>query len=200
MAIPSPPMDAENTSLTPGRRIELRKQIAWLMAEDTTAEANLTLEEFGLPFPDDWGTASKKGVVLGLTSKAPGDTLVELTKYLLERGTQVESDSSNTPFDAGEQAEIAAWAADLEQNAAERYDLTEEQQKDLVGELRELVAASGRVGRNDWYKAAVGSIVTLTMSKVLSSPITQQVLEGMVSTLGHLFGHPIPQLGPGPIF
>ena len=170
------------------------------MAQDSEEEANVTLEEFGIGYPQEWGEEGKKAILLRLTHQAPDDTLVELHKYLLERDAQSEGDTANTPFDAGEQAEIAAWAADLEQNAAERYGLTEEQLKALVGELRELVAASGRVGRNDWYKAAVGSIVTLTMAKVLSSPVTQQVLEGMAATLGHMFGHPMPQLGPGPIF
>jgi hypothetical protein len=111
-----------------------------------------------------------------------------------------DEDDPNTPFDAGEQAEIAGWAADVEQNAAEHYGLNEEQMKALVGELRELVAASGKMGRKDWYKMALGSLMGIALNHVVEAPVAQQVLVGMFSTLGHLFGHPIPQIGPGPLF
>jgi hypothetical protein len=194
--------------LAPGARIQLRKRISASLGNETWGDIDLMFQEFDLPTSDQW-SGSQESYGLAMTRGATDEKLMGLDQYLREKVAEEiqaalaearDEDDDNRPFDATEQAEIAAWAADLEQNAAERFDLTEQQLMALVGELRELVEGSGRLGRKDWYNAALGALVGLVLNKAAEAAVVQQVLEGMVSTLGHLFGHPIPQLGPGSIF
>jgi hypothetical protein len=106
--------------------------------------------------------------------------------------SSLAEEDDDRPFDPDEQAEVAAWAADLKQNAGERYGIEGEQIKALEEKVDYLVEASRRMGRKDWVILAVGYIGTT----VLDSGIKEQILQGLATTLGHLFGHPLPLLPP----
>jgi hypothetical protein len=206
--------EAIKTSSFPADAFSFEENESKIVLIHRPSESKFELREEGTDFRGDWTIAEEKPAVAGANTPGPLVTrwLRELEVVLQTPDLWAElfgasdavagpaEDDPNTPFDASEQAEIAAWAADLEANAAECYDLNDEQMKTLVGTLRELVEASGRMGRKDWYNAALGSIVGIVMNRVVEAPVAQQVLESMVSVLGHLFGHPIPQLGSGPLF
>lgn len=109
----------------------------------------------------------------------------------------IDKPDNNSQFDASEQAEIATWAAELKQSAAEQYALDGKQMKALEEKLDYLVDASSRLGRVDWLNASVGAVVGIVMNEVIASSVAQQILQGLVASVGHLFGHPVPLIGPG---
>ncbi len=198
--------DAILSSTFPRATLSVDEQDDAIVLVHLPSKSRLTLSIRERKWMGDWAILTEPPrVTIGSPGSLTTDWLVELDHILgmpdlwAELMNDADGDP-NTPFDATEQAEVAAWAAELEQNAAERYGLGDEQMKVLVGQLRELVEASGRLGRKDWYNAAIGSLVGIVMNRVVEVSVAQQVLESMVSTLGHLFGHPIPQLGAGPMF
>jgi hypothetical protein len=106
--------------------------------------------------------------------------------------SSLAEEDDNRPFDASEQAEIAKWAAELKNDAGERYGIDDERLRELEEKIDYLVEASGRMGRKDWVILAVGYIGTT----MLDSGIKEQILQGLAAAIGHLFGHHMPLLPP----
>jgi hypothetical protein len=106
--------------------------------------------------------------------------------------SSLAEEDDNRPFDAGEQAEIAKWGAELKAHAPEQYGLEGAQLASLEEKIDYLIEASSRMGRKDWIILAVGYVGTT----VLDSGVKEQILQGLAATVGHLFGHPLPLLPP----
>jgi len=114
----------------------------------------------------------------------------------LERdsGFQQARDPANTAFSAAEQAEIAEAVNVLQREATRRYSLSDDQVAALATQLQYLAEASMRTGRLDWRNLAAGAIVTLMAEAVLPPDVTRQILVQLMTSVGHLLGHPLPQL------
>jgi hypothetical protein len=115
----------------------------------------------------------------------------------LEHGSPFRAQSAdveNTPFSPAEQAEIAEAVDKLRTEAAERYSLSEDQVAALDAQLNYLVEAAKRTGRVDWRNLAAGVLVTMMAEAVLHPDTTRQIISHLLTSVGHLLGHQIPQL------
>ncbi len=101
----------------------------------------------------------------------------------------------NTQFSPQEQNEIEAWANDVKQRA-QQGALSDEHMRLLEAKVDYAVAAAGRTGRLDWLNLTVGAVMGAFAGDVLTPDVARGILQALLS-LGHLFGHPLPQL-PGP--
>jgi hypothetical protein len=103
----------------------------------------------------------------------------------------------NTPFTPEEQTEISRQLREIKEYAKERHSLSEEQMESLETRLDYLEEATGRLGRIDWRTAFVGAIVEFILVAALPPETARDIFLMGVRTLGHLFGHPIPELPSG---
>jgi len=76
-------------ALTPGERIDLKKDIAATLGQQDWRDVDLTLEEFGFPVSDEWGGDDREGYVLAMLRTVNKDApLIQLHSYLHPRAVE----------------------------------------------------------------------------------------------------------------
>jgi hypothetical protein len=103
----------------------------------------------------------------------------------------------NVPFTAEERAELATQLREIKKYATRNHSLSENQVQALEARLEYLEEAAGRLGRLDWRNAAVGAMVTFAAEMIVAPEEARRILLMILQPLGHLFGHPFPELPPG---
>lgn len=109
--------------------------------------------------------------------------------------TTTEADE-NTPFTTDEQAEIAKQLAEIKTYVVQTHELSGDQTRALEGQFKYLQDAAGRMGRTDWRTAAAGVLLTAIVNAVLPGNAAHDALLMLFGSVGHMFGHPMPLLGP----
>jgi hypothetical protein len=112
-------------------------------------------------------------------------------------GPAVTDGYDNTPFTASEQAEIAKQLDEIKLYVQKTYDLTDEQTRTLEGRLKYLEQAANRMGRIDWRNAAAGVLLSTLVSAMLPSDAARDVVTMLFRFVGHMYGHPLPELSAG---
>jgi hypothetical protein len=103
----------------------------------------------------------------------------------------------NTPFTPEERTELARQLGEIKEYVKKTYSLSKEQTEALERKLEYLEEATGRLGRIDWRTAFLGAMMEFLLVAALSPETARDVFAMGVRTLGHLFGHPIPELPSG---
>lgn len=103
-------------------------------------------------------------------------------------GSPSAQDIENTPFTAGEQAEISAELHRIKSHLNTVPELTSAQISEIETRLEHLEKASERVGRKDWLMMFNGAITSLILSDLLPAQTAQHIVVMAVQGLGHLFG------------
>ncbi len=67
----------------------------------------------------------------------------------------------------------------------------------LEGQLNYLQDAAGRMGRIDWRNAVTGVLLGTIINAVLPGKVARDALLMLLRSVGHMFGHPIPELSAG---
>jgi hypothetical protein len=109
--------------------------------------------------------------------------------------TTTEADE-NTPFTTDEQAEIAKQLAEIKTYVVQTHELSGDQTRALEGQFKYLQDAAGRMGRTDWRTAAAGVLLSAIVNAVLPGSAARDALLMLFQSVGHMFGHPMPLLGP----
>jgi hypothetical protein len=125
------------------------------------------------------------------------DLWAELQREREMLGAPPAADVDNKPFTADEQAEIAKELREIKEYAKKTYALSEGQTLAFEAKLNYLEEAAGRLGRLDWRAAALGTLFTLVAEAILPPEAVRHILLMLFQPLGHLFGHPIPELPIG---
>jgi hypothetical protein len=74
---------------------------------------------------------------------------------------------------------------------------TSDQMRLLEGQLNYLQDAAGRMGRIDWRNAVTGVLLGTIINAVLPGEVARDALLMLLRSVGHMFGHPIPELSAG---
>jgi hypothetical protein len=96
----------------------------------------------------------------------------------------------NSTFNAQELVEIRTWA----KQAKEQSGLSGDQLELLEAKLDYAVEAASRTGRLDWLNLTAGAVLGAFAGDLLTPSVARQVFQLLVSSVGHLFGHALPQL------
>ncbi len=120
----------------------------------------------------------------------------------LQRQTELLAGSSdealeNTPFTPDERDEIARQFNEIRDYAKAVYALSEPQFANLDSKLDYLLKAAGRLGRKDWLNACIGAMLGWLLVAALSPDASRHVLQMVVSSIAHFFGHGLPGLDGG---
>ena len=109
-----------------------------------------------------------------------------------------ETDTSNTPFTKDEQSKIEAQLRETAKQLKEQFKLTNEQMERIEEWRDEVVEASARMGRKDWFIYLLGTVTALTISATVPAGVGEHILTMVIHTLGHLFtgGNEPPQIPP----
>jgi len=110
--------------------------------------------------------------------------------------TTTEADE-NTPFTTDEQAEIAKQLAEIKTYVVQTHELSGDQTRALEGQFKYLQDAAGRMGRTDWRTAAAGVLLSAIVNAVLPGNAARDALLMLFRSVGHMFGHPMPELPVG---
>ena len=103
--------------------------------------------------------------------------------------------AENSAFTKEEQDVIAERLNALKVDAKTTYGLSDEQAHQLEAKLDYLLAASKRVGRLDWRNVVAGTLLGMISEAILPTRTTHMVFAQLLSSVGHVLGHPLPQLG-----
>jgi hypothetical protein len=120
----------------------------------------------------------------------------------LQRETELLGDTSkyateNTPFTPEEQKEIVGRLKELAEYAGRTYWLSGEQMQVLDAKIDYLVDAAGRLGRTDWRSVFVGAIVSYILTAAIPPESARSVLltfMKLLRAIAPLFGHVLPEL------
>ena len=104
-------------------------------------------------------------------------------------------DVENTPFTAGEQAEIRNQLQQIKAYVEKTYELSEDQVQALEAGLDEIRDAAGRLRRRDWLAYVAGTL-TILEATVLPPETTRHILLMLLRSLGQMRGYVFPEL-PG---
>ncbi len=104
----------------------------------------------------------------------------------------------NSPFDERELAEIVSQLAEVEEYARASARLGEGEMRILQIRLNYFAdAAARRVGRFDWRNLVMGALLGDIISGALPPESTRSVLTTLLRSVGHILGHPLPELPTG---
>jgi hypothetical protein len=98
-----------------------------------------------------------------------------------------QTDSSNMPFTQDEQKQIAAQLQEIKKQIREQFELTSEQTAQVDERLDEIVEASKRMGRKDWFIYFLGTITALIITATVTAGIGEHIFTMFIHALGHLF-------------
>jgi hypothetical protein len=104
---------------------------------------------------------------------------------------------ANTPFTTEEQQQIATQLSEIKVYVKETYELSGDQMRLLEGQLNYLQGAAGRMGRIDWRNAVTGVLLGTVVNAVLPGEVARDALLMLLRSVGHMFGHPMPELSVG---
>lgn len=107
------------------------------------------------------------------------------------------SPTENTPFTADEQQEIVKELSEINVYVKQTYALPGDQMRALEGRLDYLQDAASRMGRVDWRNAATGVLLGTIVNAVLPGDAVRDALLMLFRSVGHMFGHPMPELPVG---
>jgi hypothetical protein len=110
--------------------------------------------------------------------------------------TAQDPNEDNSLFSEGEQHEIVEKLDLLKASARASYGLTDDQMIQLEAKLDYLADATKRVGRLDWKTLVAGTLLTMVSEAVLPPDTTHRIFAHLLSSVSHVLGHPILQLGP----
>jgi hypothetical protein len=109
----------------------------------------------------------------------------------------VEAAGENTPFTADELREIATQIGELKTYVKETYELSGDHMRALEGRLDYLQEAASRMGRVDWRNTVAGVLLSTLVNAVLPGDVARDALLMLFRSVGHMFGHPMPELPLG---
>jgi hypothetical protein len=125
----------------------------------------------------------------------------DLWATLQQQQTMLDSPSvdanANTPFTAEEQQQIRTQLGEIKAYAKETNKLSGDQMRLLEGQLNYLHDAASRMGRIDWRNAVTGVLLGTVVNAVLPGEVARDALLMLLRSVGHMFGHPIPELSLG---
>jgi hypothetical protein len=130
----------------------------------------------------------------------------EETKYVAQhadlwaeagRTSQLLSQDDNTPFAAGEQAEIARRLDEVKQLVRDRFELTDNQLASLDQRLDDASEAVTGIGRKTWLYTFYGAVMSAVITDEIPPHVVQTVVATVVHAVAHLFGvgSPPPVIG-----
>jgi hypothetical protein len=106
-----------------------------------------------------------------------------------------QTDYGNTPFSKDELAEIKAQLHSITGQLKDQFELTKRQAERIDEWRDEVVEASTRMGRKDWFIYLLGTITALTIAATVPAGIGEHIFTMAIHTLGHLFtGEQPPQI------
>jgi hypothetical protein len=79
----------------------------------------------------------------------------------------------------------------------EAYELSSDQMGALEGRLDYLQEAASRMGRVDWRNAVAGVLLSTLVNAILPGDVARDTLLMLLRSVGHMFGHPMPELPLG---
>jgi hypothetical protein len=121
-----------------------------------------------LDMPDLWARLRRQPEMLG---PAPHETI------------------ENSPFAAGEQAEIRHQLREIQEYVEKSYALSESQLHALEETRAYMEEAVSRLGRIDWRNAAAGAMLGALVTAAIPSDAVRAYLEMLFQNLAHLFTH-----------
>jgi hypothetical protein len=143
-----------------------------------------------LPAAKDWLTTLKRDL------ETP-----DLWAALQQQQTMLDGLSAdsgeNTPFTADEQQQIAQQLDEVRAYVKETYELSVDQRRLLEGQLDYLQDAASRIGRIDWRNAVTGVLLGTVVNAALPGEAVRDALLMLLRSVGHMFGHPMPELPIG---
>lgn len=95
--------------------------------------------------------------------------------------------SDDTSFTQDEQRQIANQLQEITKRLKEQADLTSEQEERIDEWRDEVVEASIRMGRKDWFIYLLGSITALTIAATVPAGLGEHIFTMFIYALGHLF-------------
>jgi hypothetical protein len=102
----------------------------------------------------------------------------------------------NAPFTDDERSEVLKQLQEIKGYLNTAVNLSDEQMQRIDEGILYLEEASQRLGRKDWLGIAVATVVNFAVQAVLQ-PSEVRTVFTLLQSLGHLFGHPFPELPPG---
>lgn len=96
-------------------------------------------------------------------------------------------DSGNTSFTQAEQRQIASQLQGITEQLKRQYELTSEQAERIDEWRDEVVEASTRMQRKDWFIYVLGTVTALTIAAAVPSGMGEHILTVVVHGLGYLF-------------
>jgi hypothetical protein len=125
----------------------------------------------------------------------------DLWAVLQQQQTMLDSPAGdpveNTPFTAEEQQQIAQQLDEVRAYVKETYELSGDQTRLLEGHLDYLQDATSRMGRVDWRNAVTGVLLGTVVNAALPGDAVRDALRMLLRSVGHMFGHPMPELPIG---
>lgn len=152
---------------------------SYAVEEDTwlpTIKDWLVLLRRDLETPDLWATLQQQQMML----ESPSADLGE-----------------NTPFTADEQQQIVRQLDEVRAYVEQTYELSGDQMLLLEGRLDYLQDAASRMGRIDWRNTVTGVLLGTVVNATLPGDAVRDALLMFLRSVGHMFGHPMPELPIG---
>ena len=97
-------------------------------------------------------------------------------------------DIANTPFEPHEVSRIRASLKGVQEDVAQRPDISPEQQDYVNRKLDEVIDAATRVGRKDWINLAIGTLTNVVVNSGLSSVVARFIFQATGDALAWLVG------------
>jgi hypothetical protein len=97
-------------------------------------------------------------------------------------------DMDNSSFTEDEQRQIAALLEEIKKQIKEGFELTGEQIIQVHKGVDEVVEASKRMGRKDWFIYFLGTITALMITATVTGGMGEHIINMVLHGLAHLFG------------
>ena len=101
----------------------------------------------------------------------------------------------NEPFSPVELQRVREGLTRIEQQVLRTQSLSKQQTDLLLGAVKEVEQAAGRVGRKDWVLLAIGTLVSAAAQAALDPTTGKAIMQGAAAALSWIVGHP-QHLGP----
>jgi hypothetical protein len=187
--------------MTAHERFVKKKWIMDVLEEMQTRDVKLAIESFALTKPSSW---SDHGDLVEQIVREADDPQTELLYETFQEGAHPKEppmadlleDEDNTPFSEAELGRIAEVLDEVKRQVAEEEDLPEQELQALDTKFTYLIEAAKHSRRKEWLIVAVTVISQPIVNGILTPGVVDKVLSTLASSLGPMFGHPMPMLGP----
>jgi len=98
-----------------------------------------------------------------------------------------QADSDNTPFTEDEQGKIEARLQAITKQLKEQFELTKEQEERIDEWHDDVVEASTRMGRKDWFIYLLGTVTAVAIAATVPAGAGEHILAMVIHALGYLF-------------